>query len=127
MAEYGKEYIFLCGEAMDELILECKKLNNMLKESKEYKRYVSARNNLRRNEDLERKLSELYARNSEIQEYSNDAFAETERLYSENDELLHNSIVNEYIRAESALCRLLRDMLDVTADGIRFDYLYEGM
>lgn len=112
---------------MDELILECKKLNNMLKESKEYKRYVSARNNLRRNEDLERKLSELYARNSEIQEYSNDAFAETERLYSENDELLHNSIVNEYIRAESALCRLLRNMLDVTADGIRFDYLDEGM
>ncbi len=111
---------------MDELLQECKKLNNMLKESKEYKTFVNARKNLRRNEDLERKLRELYARNREIQEYSGNAYEETERLYSDNDELLHNSIVNEYIRAEGALCRLLRDMLDITADGIRFDYLDEG-
>ena len=91
----------------------------MLKESKEYKTFVNARKNLRRNEDLERKLRELYVRNREIQEYSGNAYEETERLYSDNDELLHNSIVNEYIR-------VLRDMLDITADGIRFDYLDEG-
>lgn len=98
----------------------------MLTESKQYKKFMNARNNLRRNEDLERKLRELYARNKEIQEYSGNAYEETERLYSENDELLHNSIVSEYIRAEDALCRLLREMLDITADGIRFDFLDEG-
>ena len=117
---------YFAGDDMDELLQECKKLNGMLLESKEYKKFVSARKNLRRNEDLERKLRDLYARNREIQEYSNNAYEETERLYAENDELLHNSIVNEYIRAESALCRLLRNMLDITADGIRFDYLDEG-
>ena len=111
---------------MDELLPECRTLNNMLKDSKEYKKFVNARKNLRRNEDLERKLRELYARNREIQEYSNNAYEETEKLYADNDDLLHNSIVNEYIRAESALCRLLRNMLDITADGIRFDYLDEG-
>ena len=111
---------------MDELMEECRKLNSMLKSSREYKSYISAKNHLRRNEDLEKKLRELYARNREIQEYSNNAYEETEKLYADNDDLLHNSIVNEYIRAESALCRLLRNMLDITADGIRFDYLDEG-
>ncbi|SEF52849.1 Control of competence regulator ComK, YlbF/YmcA [Eubacterium ruminantium] len=112
---------------MDELLEECKKLNSMIKNSKEYKKYVSARNHLRRNEDLERKLRELYARNREIQEYSSNAFEETQKLYEENDELLHNSLVNEYIRAESALRRLLKNIMDTTAADIIFNYLDEGV
>ena len=102
---------------MDELMEECRKLNSMLKSSREYKSYISAKNHLRRNEDLEKKLRELYARNRE----------ETKKLYEENDELLHNSLVNDYIVAESALRRLLKTMLDMTAADIMFNFLDEGI
>ena len=112
---------------MEELIAECKKLNGMIKNSIEYKNYVSARNHLRRNEDLEKRLRELYAKNREIQDYSYNAYEETAGLYASNDELLHNPLVDEYIRAESALRRLLKTMLDITAADIIFNYLDEGI
>ena len=112
---------------MDELMEECRKLNSMLKSSREYKSYISAKNHLRRNEDLEKKLRELYARNREIQEYSGNPYEEAKKLYEENDELLHNSLVNDYIVAESALRRLLKTMLDMTAADIMFNFLDEGI
>ena len=43
------------------------------------------------------------------------------RLYYENDELLHNSVVNEYLRAESALSKLMRKVITRVTDGIHFE------
>ena len=107
------------GKHMEEEIINAtKELNHMLKESQEYKRFIHARTALRSNEDLYRKLRDLKNRYKEVQIYWEDnPYDEIYRLCDENDWLLHNSIVNEYLRAESALSRLIRLMLDeVTAD-----------
>ena len=40
------------------------------------------------------------------------------RMCNENDELLHNSTVNEYLRAESAFSRLVKKVLRETSEGL---------
>ena len=76
--------------------------------------------NLAYGDDIRRKkkLRELKERYKEIQTYwEGNPYDEIYKLCDENDWLLHNSVVNEYLRAESALSRLIRRMMDeVTAD-----------
>ena len=102
----------------DEIIEATRHLNHMLKESQEYRRFIHARTALRANEDLYQKLAELKNRYKDVQTFWEDnPYDEIYRLCADNDWLLHNSVVNEYLRAESALSRLIRRMLDeVTAD-----------
>ena len=40
------------------------------------------------------------------------------KLYYENDELIHNSTVNEFLRAESALSRLVKRIMSEVTDGL---------
>lgn len=104
---------------MSELIEECRKMNRMVKESKEYKRYMHAKNALGSNEELLRGVEELKRKYSDIQEYGEDnPYDEVYQLCSENDDLLHNSIVNEYLTAECTLSRLIQNMLSEVTDGI---------
>ncbi len=103
---------------MEEIIEATRQLNRMLKESNEYKRFVRAHNALHANEELYMKLKQLKDRYKEVQTYwEGNPFDEIYRLCAEHDWLLHNSLINEYLRAESAFSRLVRRMLDeVTAD-----------
>ena len=87
---------------MEEIIEATKKLNQMLKDSREYKRFIHARTSLRANEDLYRQLKELKQKYKDIQTYWEDnPYDEIYRLCDDNDRLLHNSVINEYLRAES--------------------------
>ncbi len=98
---------------MEDIIEATKKLNQMLKESREFKRYIHAKTSLRANEDLYRQLKELKQKYKEVQTYWEDnPYDDIYRLCADNDWLLHNSVVNEYLRAESALSRLVRRMMD---------------
>jgi len=104
---------------MSELIEECRKMNRMVKESKEYKRYIHAKNALGSNEELLRGVEVLKRKYSDIQEYGEEnPYDEVYQLCSENDDLLHNSIVNEYLTAECTLSRLIQNMLSEVTDGI---------
>lgn len=103
---------------MEEIIAATRHVNELLKESREYRRFVHARNSLRSNDELYEKLRGLKQRYKEVQTYWEDnPYDEIYRMCAEHDWLLHNSVVNEYLRAESALSRLVRRMLDeITAD-----------
>ncbi len=103
---------------MEEILAATKHVNELLKESKEYKRFVFAKNALRSNADLYQRLRELKNRYKDVQTYwDGNPYDEIYKMCEEHDMLLHNSVVNEYLRAESAMSRLIRRMLDeVTAD-----------
>jgi len=103
---------------MEDIIEATKHVNRLLRESREYRRFIHARGQLRANEELYQKLRELKEQYKEIQAYRDDnPYDEIYKLCDENDWLLHNSVVNEYLRAESALSRLIRRMMEeVTAD-----------
>lgn len=109
---------------MNELIKESRQLNRMIKNSKEYSKYIYARNALQMNEELYEKVREYKKKNYEIQTYgSENPYDEVIQLGKDYDEILHNSLANEYIRAENSLCKLLRQMFsEITAD-LTFDYL----
>ncbi len=108
---------------MDEIIAATRHVNQLLKESEEYKRFVFARNALSANADMYARLKALKARYTDVQTYwEGNPYDEIYHMCEENDELLHNSVVNEYLRAESALSRLIRRMVDEIIAGFHIDF-----
>ena len=108
---------------MNELVEECEKLNQMLRDSYEYKRYHKALANLKRNSELYASYLEFVQKNEEIQiVYQENALDELQKLYSDYDEMLHNSVVNEFIRAERRFFSLLKEMLGAVAAGVDIVY-----
>ncbi|MCR5214103.1 MAG: YlbF family regulator [Eubacterium sp.] len=105
---------------MNEIIEECKKLNQMLADSKEYKNYVFAESSLRANEELYNSLQEFKSRYADILKYTDgNPYDEILRMYYENDELIHNSTVNEFLRAESSLSKMIKDIIAEITDGLK--------
>ncbi|MBR0146344.1 MAG: YlbF family regulator [Eubacterium sp.] len=108
---------------MDEILNATRYVNQLLKESKEYQRFIFARNQLRANTDLYQRLKEMKERYKDVQAYwEGNPYDEIYRICQENDELLHNSVVNEYLRAESALSHLIRMMVDTVVEGFHIDF-----
>lgn len=106
---------------MDDIAKVCQKLNHMIRESAEYQMYITARNNLKANEQLYNSLMDFKNRYSDVLKYTDgNPYDEIIRIYYENDDLIHNSIVNEYLRAESALSKLLRDVISGVMDDINY-------
>ncbi|MBR1508294.1 MAG: YlbF family regulator [Eubacterium sp.] len=111
---------------MSDIIDECRKLNQMLKDSEEYRKYVQARKNLRANKDLYKSLKELKRINADIHNYSGDnRFDDLSKMLIDYDDLLHNSVVSDFLRAESRLSGLIREMYSVTARDIFFEVVNE--
>ena len=48
-------------------------------------------------------------------------YDELYKIYYENDELIHNSAVNEYLRAESAFSKLIRKVIDDVSKDLSVD------
>ena len=46
-------------------------------------------------------------------------------LTREYDELLHNSVVSDFLQAEQQICKLLQQVFDSIAEGLEFDYINE--
>lgn len=104
---------------MDELIEQCRKLNQLIIDSKEYKNYIIARESIKSNEELYNDLMEFKRRYEDVMKFTDgNPFDEIHRLYYDNDELIHNSTVNEFLRAESALSRLVRRIISEITDGV---------
>ena len=107
---------------MDNIMEECRKLNLMITNSEEYRNYIFARNSIKANEDLYNSLMEFKRRYEDIMKYTDgNPYDEIYRIYYENDDLIHNSTVNEYLRAERALSKLIRSIIAKVTDGIRFE------
>ena len=104
---------------MEELIEQCRKLNQMIIDSKEYKNYIIARESIMSNEALYNDLMEFKRKYEDVMKFTDgNPFDEIHKLYYENDELIHNSTVNEFLRAESALSRLVRRIVAEITDGV---------
>ena len=104
---------------MEELIEQCRKLNQLIIDSKEYTTFIVARNYIKSNEALYNDLMEFKRRYEDVMKYTEgNPFDEIHKLYYDNDELIHNSTVNEYLRAESALSRLIRKVISEITEGV---------
>ncbi len=107
---------------MTEIEYRCAELNQLIRESEEYKTYTHARNAIKANDDLYNSLMDFKRIYSDILQYTEgNPYDEILRIYNENDDLLHNSTVNEYLRAESAFSKLVRSVIDKVSDGLIMD------
>lgn len=111
---------------MKKVITESKILNEHIKDSEEYKKYISTKRRLCENIELCNKLKEFRRKNYELQNRQGvNPYDEVLNLVLEYDELLHNSIVNEFLIAEQHICRMMQTVYNSIAEGLEFDYLDE--
>ena len=109
---------------MIEVINGSRQLNEQIKQSAEYQNYIDTKKKLYANIDLCNQLREFRRRNYELQNRTN-PYDEVSGLVREYDELLHNSIVSDFLRAEQRICRMMQKVYNSIAEGLEFDYLDE--
>ncbi len=104
---------------MDGILLECKKLNDLIKQSDEYNSYIKARNALLSSKELYNRLMEFRRQYNDIQTYyDGNPYDEVFKICKENDDLLHNSVVSEYLKRETDLAELSKKMIGLVTDGL---------
>lgn len=111
---------------MVDTIKESIKLNEQIKQSLEYQKYIDAKQALCDNMELRNQLKEFRRRNYELQnqmDYNN--YDQVYSLVSEYDEILHNSIVSDYLMAEQQICKMMQKVFQTVAEGLEFDYFDE--
>ena len=109
---------------MIEVINGSVQLNQKIKQSTEYQNYIDTKKKLCANMELCNQLKEFQRRNYELQNREN-PYDEVSNLVREYDELLHNSLVSDFLRAEQHICRMMQKVYNSIADGLEFDYLDE--
>ncbi|MBO4864498.1 MAG: YlbF family regulator [Eubacterium sp.] len=105
------------------MILEkCTELNNLIKASPEYRNYINARNAIKADENLYSSLMNFKQHYTDVMQYTEgNPYDEIYKIYNENDDLLHNSTVNAYLRAESAFSRLIRQVIGEVSKDINIE------
>ena len=93
-------------------------------ETEEYKNYLNTKRALCDNIDLCNRLKEFRARNYELQNRQGvNPFDEVNDLVREYDEVLQNSVVSEFLRAEQKICKMMQRVYNSISEGLEFDYL----
>lgn len=107
---------------MKEAVAKSVQLNEHIKASEEYRRYIETKKALCDNMVLYNQLKEFKVKNYELQNIQGvNPYDEMIGLAKQYDELLHNSIVNDYLRAEQRICKLMQQVYEAIADGLEFE------
>ena len=94
-------------------------LSNAILGSDVYKRFINARESLKKHEDLCAKANEYRHKNFMIQNStSNNRVDELRELENEYRDILRNTIVREYLNAELLLCRTIQKINEIIVDGL---------
>ena len=108
---------------MQDILERCYEVNNAIRESEDYRRYIAAKERLHEHPELVRTLQEFSRKNHEIlNATAYNPYDEQHAIVREYDDLLHNSIVNEFIRSEQRLCKIMQQVIKTIADGLEFVY-----
>lgn len=104
-----------------------RKLNQSIKDSDVYKNYQYCKDKLRQKPDKLNKLMEFRKKNYEIQnnEMLDNPYDEVNNLFMEYDSIVHDTIVNDFIRAEQKLVRVMRQVYEEIADELDFEIIDE--
>lgn len=108
---------------MKNVIEQSAQLNIKIKQSAEYQKYIDTKRVLYDNNELYNRLREFRNRNNALQAKQGcEIFDEMNALLREYDELLHNSIVSDFMNAEQRICKMMQQMYEALAEGLEFDY-----
>ncbi len=105
---------------------EAKRLNQIIKESKEYKQYLLTMERVKENQELYQAMNSFRRRNFELQSYDDgvNRYQEIHNLALEYEKILRNPIVNEFLIAEQMISRKMEQVYEVIVEDLEFDYSY---
>ncbi|MCI9417214.1 MAG: YlbF family regulator [Eubacterium sp.] len=97
-----------------------------IEESEEYKKYQEAKKKILQYPILKEKADEFRRRNYEFQNSSTDHFEEGDKLWQEFGSVTEHPVVWEYLTAENALCRILRQVSFHLLEKLDFELNFEN-
>ncbi len=108
------------------MINEAMKLNQVIKESMEYKNYLGAKERIMGNQELYQAMNAFRRRNYELQSYDDgiNRYQDIHNLALEYEKVLRNPLVNEFLLAEQVLTRTMAEAYEIIAGGLELDYSY---
>lgn len=107
---------------MHQILAESEKLNETIRNSEEYRRYLETKRTLYADEELFNAFREFRKKNYELQNLQGvNPYDEVHTLVREYSDLIHNSKVSDFVRAEQRICALLRKSYNKIAEGLEFD------
>lgn len=108
---------------MDRIEQSTRNLIDAIQNSEEYVSFSAARDKLREDPELRSKVNEFRVNVFEMQnsQEPSDPYAEQQRLCRDADEFRKNSLVDEFLRAELSVCRILQKMVAEIVEAVDLD------
>lgn len=98
-------------------------LTQAIVDSEEYKNYLYYLGEIKKQPELYEKVCDYRRRNFELQnmDVSYNMFDEVMRFQMENAVIRKNELVNEFLKAELSVCRMLQGITRTIADSVDLD------
>lgn len=105
---------------------EAYQLNEVIKNSEEYRHYLNTKQRVMENQELYQAMNTFRKRNYELQSYEDgiNRYQDIHNLALEYEKVLRNPIVNEFLVAEQIFSRKMAEMYEIVARDIDVDYSY---
>ncbi|MBO5094871.1 MAG: YlbF family regulator [Lachnospiraceae bacterium] len=107
----------------DEIIRE---FTEKLKQTKEYRLYEIKRDRAREFPGLQEEINAYRTKNYLLQQSGEELFDRIDEFEREYEQFRANPVVEEYLQAELAVCRMLQDIYTQIAEAIDLD-IYPDM
>ena len=92
-------------------------------DSEEYKSYLHYLEEIKKQPELYEKVCDYRRRNFELQnmDVNDNMFDEVMRFQMENSAIRKNALVNQFLKAELSVCRMLQDITRTISDNVELD------
>ncbi len=106
-----------------EIIEAARKFADQIMTSDTYKEYYYQREKIKKQPELYDKVNEFRQRNFDLQNEANsdEIFERMEAFNKEYEELRENPLVDSFLSAELAFCRMMQEVYVMLADEIDFE------
>lgn len=96
-------------------------LISCVKESEIYKEYEEKLSEVNKYPDLKRQIDEYRTRNFLMQNSKEVAFEKLEKFEQEYEDFMENPLVEDFLAAELAFCRMMQDINNCITEALHFD------
>ena len=91
--------------------------------SEEYREYLECLAKIKEQPELYERVGDYRKRNFELQnmDVNDNMFDEVMRFQMENSAIRKNALVNQFLKAELSVCRMLQDIIRTISDNVDLD------
>lgn len=106
-----------------DIMIAAKEFAETIQQSDTYQKYYFQREKIKRQPDLYDKVNEFRRRNFELQNTadSEDLFDRMEAFEKEYEKFRENPLVDDFLRAELAFCRMMQNINELLTTEIDFE------